>query len=85
MIVLMSKVTGPVWLEMVVHDVINCFFFFFFKQKTAYEIYQCDWSSDVCSSDLSRNWVKTNSFSWREAISSHNSASRANLPPWTGS
>ena len=29
------------------------FFVFFFKQKTAYEIYQCDWSSDVCSSDLS--------------------------------
>ena len=28
------------------------FFVFFFKQKTAYEIYQCDWSSDVCSSDL---------------------------------
>ena len=28
------------------------FCFFFFKQKTAYEIYQCDWSSDVCSSDL---------------------------------
>ena len=28
------------------------FLFFFFKQKTAYEIYQCDWSSDVCSSDL---------------------------------
>src|SRR2546427_3387607 len=27
-------------------------FFFFFKQKTAYEI-DCDWSSDVCSSDLS--------------------------------
>ena len=27
---------------------------FFFKQKTAYEIYQCDWSSDVCSSDLGR-------------------------------
>src|SRR5688572_7251382 len=27
------------------------FFFFFFKQKTAYEI-DCDWSSDVCSSDL---------------------------------
>ena len=25
---------------------------FFFKQKTAYEVYQCDWSSDVCSSDL---------------------------------
>src|SRR5210317_1718784 len=26
--------------------------FFFFKQKTAYEISECDWSSDVCSSDL---------------------------------
>src|SRR5216110_820774 len=29
------------------------FFFFFFKQKTAYEISSRDWSSDVCSSDLS--------------------------------
>ena len=29
------------------------FFFFFFKQKTAYEIVSRDWSSDVCSSDLS--------------------------------
>src|SRR6059036_2600243 len=27
-------------------------FFFFFKQKTAYEITYGDWSSDVCSSDL---------------------------------
>ena len=27
-------------------------FVFFFKQKTAYEIKECDWSSDVCSSDL---------------------------------
>src|ERR1051325_10105202 len=26
--------------------------FFFFKQKTAYEITYGDWSSDVCSSDL---------------------------------
>src|SRR6188508_3810261 len=26
---------------------------FFFKQKTAYDMAQCDWSSDVCSSDLS--------------------------------
>ena len=32
-------------------NVIN-FLFFFFKQKTAYEIKECDWSSDVCSSDL---------------------------------
>src|SRR3546814_3349411 len=29
-----------------------CFVFFFFKQKTAYEMRISDWSSDVCSSDL---------------------------------
>src|SRR3546814_1818521 len=29
------------------------FVFFFFKQKTAYEMRISDWSSDVCSSDLS--------------------------------
>src|SRR3546814_7271218 len=28
--------------------------FFFFKQKTAYEMRISDWSSDVCSSDLHR-------------------------------
>src|SRR3546814_5063820 len=28
------------------------FIFFFFKQKTAYEMRISDWSSDVCSSDL---------------------------------
>src|SRR3546814_7646246 len=32
-----------------------CFYvFFFFKQKTAYEMRISDWSSDVCSSDLRR-------------------------------
>src|SRR3546814_8200054 len=30
----------------------SCFMFFFFKQKTAYEMRISDWSSDVCSSDL---------------------------------
>src|SRR3546814_1638335 len=29
-----------------------CDCFFFFKQKTAYEMRISDWSSDVCSSDL---------------------------------
>src|SRR3546814_10373672 len=28
--------------------------FFFFEQKTAYEVRISDWSSDVCSSDLRR-------------------------------
>ena len=41
-----------------------CFFcFFFFKQKTAYEILTCDWSSDVCSSDLIDHWWQTET-SW---------------------
>src|SRR3546814_6933756 len=31
---------------------INRCYFFFFKQKTAYEMRISDWSSDVCSSDL---------------------------------
>ena len=41
-----------------------CFrFFFFFKQKTAYEIVSRDWSSDVCSSDLSSiTFIITSSF-----------------------
>src|SRR3546814_2651247 len=30
----------------------NHVIFFFFKQKTAYEMRISDWSSDVCSSDL---------------------------------
>src|SRR5881394_2761201 len=32
--------------------------FFFFKQKTAYDIGWCDWSSDVCSSDLALGGVR---------------------------
>src|SRR3546814_6004293 len=52
------------WYEIVVVLVLlDCFFivvlgyvlvyvFFFFKQKTAYEMRISDWSSDVCSSDL---------------------------------
>src|SRR3546814_5128335 len=31
--------------------------FFFFKQKTAYEMRISDWSSDVCSSDLGTSAV----------------------------
>src|SRR3546814_13817749 len=34
-------------------------FFFFFKQKTAYEMRISDWSSDVCSSDLPKAIVIT--------------------------
>src|SRR3546814_20963144 len=35
------------------HGILSgCYFLFFFKQKTAYEMRISDWSSDVCSSDL---------------------------------
>src|SRR3546814_5925377 len=36
------------------YDVFFSAVFFFFKQKTAYEMRISDWSSDVCSSDLRR-------------------------------
>src|SRR3546814_2829572 len=38
-------------------SVVLWLFFFFFKQKTAYEMRISDWSSDVCSSDLDRGLV----------------------------
>src|SRR3546814_5225287 len=34
------------------YSCVSCNCFFFFKQKTAYEMRISDWSSDVCSSDL---------------------------------
>src|SRR3546814_5965488 len=37
---------------MLVSSLCSFLFFFFFKQKTAYEMRISDWSSDVCSSDL---------------------------------
>ena len=42
--------------------------FFFFKQKTAYEIKECDWSSDVCSSDLN---PEVDNSSIQEAIAAY--------------
>ena len=40
------------WLENKAMTLMPIVFLFFFKQKTAYEIVSRDWSSDVCSSDL---------------------------------
>src|SRR3546814_8621587 len=37
---------------MIVYSSLRLMFFFFFKQKTAYEMRISDWSSDVCSSNL---------------------------------
>src|SRR3546814_14411561 len=36
----------------------SCCCVFFFKQKTAYEMRISDWSSDVCSSDLHRRFLR---------------------------
>ena len=51
-------------------DVVECSFVFFFKQKTAYEIYQCDWSSDVCSSDLGKALFHT-VVAWEDDFTGH--------------
>src|SRR3546814_3411607 len=53
-------------------------FFFFFKQKTAYEMRISDWSSDVCSSDLySLNPVMRVGRQIIEAYRAHTRASAA--------
>src|SRR3546814_8900280 len=39
-------------INVIVHLLMVVCVFFFFKQKTAYEMRISDWSSDVCSSDL---------------------------------
>src|SRR3546814_7681138 len=45
-----------------------CVFFFFFKQKTAYEMRISDWSSDVCSSDLLKIHVRISLDCFCEAV-----------------
>src|SRR3546814_12436324 len=40
------------YVDLIVYVLYSLLFFFFFKQKTAYEMRISDWSSDVCSSDL---------------------------------
>src|SRR3546814_4537622 len=62
--------------------VVSCelYLFFFFKQKTAYEMRISDWSSDVCSSDLtgsSRLWgeiVCGASTDWRSRFQAQSTA-----------
>src|ERR1051326_3167705 len=48
---------------------------FFFKQKTAYEIKECDWSSDVCSSDLPLYGYEKGSLTRKDFLAAHG------LPP----
>src|SRR3546814_17482087 len=53
-------------------------FVFFFKQKTAYEMRISDWSSDVCSSDLSRAQVRRSCRSCRAESQERCGAGRGN-------
>src|SRR3546814_2854859 len=41
------------------YKMISGIYFFFFKQKTAYEMRISDWSSDVCSSDLLHQYLQS--------------------------
>src|SRR5881398_2106134 len=50
-----------------------CVGFFFFKQKTAYEMLSGDWSSDVCSSDLVARTPNGSGASMISAVSDSNS------------
>src|SRR3546814_3149390 len=42
--------------------------FFFFKQKTAYEMRISDWSSDVCSSDLVQQFDRSDPYRFAGAV-----------------
>src|SRR3546814_2580448 len=60
--------------------VVYTFVFFFFKQKTAYEMRISDWSSDVCSSDLpDRRRASTNAMPVTPPTASTISASEAGM------
>src|SRR5574337_1700149 len=57
---------------------VRCLGFFFFKQKTAYEI-SGDWSSDVCSSDLPVSLERNT-----EVFRQHFLGASSTLLIWTG-
>src|SRR3546814_3176346 len=51
--------------------------FFFFKQKTAYEMRISDWSSDVCSSDLCPRPSAATRWRWHEREADAGAAPRS--------
>src|SRR3546814_7210411 len=53
--------------------------FFFFKQKTAYEMRISDWSSDVCSSDLPTDFTQSRFRSTSTACSTTGSGASPSL------
>src|SRR3546814_9919070 len=65
---------------MLFYVVVFCLFifFFFFKQKTAYELRISDWSSDVCSSDLYISRYHNRRIDLMDLLAKYNG--RANAP-----
>src|SRR3546814_5588971 len=57
--------------------------FFFFKQKTAYEMRISDWSSDVCSSDLSGMMQRRFLANMRATTPKSDQAVQPGPPPWS--
>src|SRR3546814_6195031 len=58
------------------------FVFFFFKQKTAYEMRISDWSSDVCSSDLCQSRHEGFGIAPIEAMSAGLTPILSDIPPF---
>src|SRR3546814_4663026 len=58
--------------------------FFFFKQKTAYEMRISDWSSDVCSSDLVQGIAPTAEMAEELTITATRQLFYARLPEVKG-
>src|SRR3546814_4698445 len=56
-----------------------CMLFFFFKQKTAYEMRISDWSSDVCSSDLTKRDGLVNNISGPDMATQDRTVARASV------
>src|SRR3546814_3964137 len=58
--------------------------FFFFKQKTAYELRISDWSSDVCSSDLASSVEASAAKGWYDDLGNTNEWRPATHPSSPG-
>src|SRR3546814_5349117 len=59
----------------------SVYVFFFFKQKTAYELRISDWSSDVCSADLDGCWATGTPTGRRPLVTCITIASGNAFPP----
>src|SRR3546814_14771086 len=59
--------------------------FFFFKQKTAYEMRISDWSSDVCSSDLFIRSTWAGALSGRRCMTTRPPVERSRFSTFSGS